>query len=884
MLVGLLAAGCAAKGPRPRGAARRPALSPNAMMSLRDLGPEPRLAASRPVTASSAGPSLNALQLYAQARAALQSNERFTAIQLLEQALAMDPDAFELNLALGRAAAGTNLAAALSLPALHRAAAINPDNTEVHLLIARHLMQRPDLKGAINELRLAMQTSAYRGGGEAALPVDYLLARTLQQAGYDLAALAQYDILLDRLPQVGPMFRGSGEVMQMLQNPDVVLVEIAVLNGRLGRYPDALAAVEQAMMQSPQNQNYAMLRVRLLMQSGEGEQARQFLPEVIARFGAGVEVMSLMRDAFAPAGGEKAAIAALQKAMRSRPDSRETGFALADMLSGNNDPAGAEKVLASLASSSGYDMPTVARLFAYLESHDRTLDAARLLIEATARRSDDLSEISGMMGRLSRLSRSNHLRLRDLQQLRIESSAEAARLYWIARFADLWDRNELSRAALEKAVRIGRPFAPAYRALMEHYWVRSDWDEKRKTDTGGELVMLAQMQGSPALAAELRGMIALNRKQPREAATALLEAMRLGETAPEVQLGYAGVQLLDGNATEAERTLLKITEEFPLFESGYAALLKFYVDRGSIPSALRTLQHWINSDPKNASARLYQASVLILSKRPDAAEKVLLELFDENADNSEVLLAIGQLYQDTGRISQFVSMLEKKRQGRPDIREIAERLADIYASQNRMAEAGRVLDDLHRSAAGDSDLLYYVSHLYARIDDKKTSEAILEEVLKIDPNHSSAANDLGYCMADTGRELDRAEKLVRIALKEEPDNQAFLDSMGWVMYKVGRFADAKIYLQQAVAQTIRPDPIVVDHLADSLYRLGEREAAAARWKDADNGLRAMQMMGKEHNELGLKVQQKLRQLRQNQPVQVAPVVAPATTRAVVRTN
>ena len=391
--------------------------------------------------------------------------------------------------------------------------------------------------------------------------------------------------------------------------------------------------------------------------------------------------------------------------------------------------------------------------------------------------------------------------------------------------------------------------------------------------------MLAQIQGSRALAAELRGIIALKRKMSRDAAQNLMEAMRLGENAPEVQLGYASVQLLEGNTTEAERTLLKITEDYPLFDQGYVTLIRYYLDRKLPAPAMRALQRWLDADPHSPTARMYQATIYLLTQRYDQAEKVLLNLFEDNADNTEVLIALQQLYFDTNRLDQFIRMLERKRQGRPDIREIAERLADIYASQQRMPEALRVLDDLHRTAVGDSDLLYYVSNLYMRLNDRKTSEAILEEVLKIDPNHSTAANDLGYYMAEEGRDLDRAEKLVRIALKEEPDTQAFLDSLGWVMYKRGRFEEARTCLEQAIAQTINPDPVVLDHLGDTLYRLGLKVEAAAQWLDAAGRLQRLQYLRSDQRSLQLQLQTKIRLNRQNQLAPVAPLAVPATTRA-----
>ena len=215
----------------------------------------------------------------------------------------------------------------------------------------------------------------------------------------------------------------------------------------------------------------------------------------------------------------------------------------------------------------------------------------------------------------------------------------------------------------------------------------------------------------------------------------------------------------------------------------------------------------------------------------------------------------------------------------------------IYDAQQRIAEADRVIADLRRTAAGDSDLLYYVSHLYAMINDQKSAESVLNEALKVDPQHSSAANDLGYFLAQQGRDLDRAESLVRIAVQQEPDNQAFLDSLGWVMYKRGRIEPAREYLEKAIAQTINPDPVVLDHLGDAYYRLGRQDDAVARWREAAKVLENPAMTQGEYATTRATLLQKLRAVDQGLPVTPSPLArgsvanaapAPATKPATTR--
>ncbi len=92
----------------------RPALPPTALMTLDQIQPAEALPASRPSTRPASSAPLASLQLFAQARAAMAGGQRFTAVQLIDQALALDPESYELNFAMGQFAQGRDLDAAKS--------------------------------------------------------------------------------------------------------------------------------------------------------------------------------------------------------------------------------------------------------------------------------------------------------------------------------------------------------------------------------------------------------------------------------------------------------------------------------------------------------------------------------------------------------------------------------------------------------------------------------------------------------------------------------------------------------------------------------------------------------------------------------------------------
>ena len=66
------------------------------------------------------------------------------------------------------------------------------------------------------------------------------------------------------------------------------------------------------------------------------------------------------------------------------------------------------------------------------------------------------------------------------------------------------------------------------------------------------------------------------------------------------------------------------------------------------------------------------------------------------------------------------------------------------------------------------------------------------------PTTPGVNNDLGYLYADQGKNLEKAEAMIRKAVQEEPDNCAYLDSLGWVLFKRGKVKEAVEPLEKAV--------------------------------------------------------------------------------------
>jgi Tfp pilus assembly protein PilF len=160
----------------------------------------------------------------------------------------------------------------------------------------------------------------------------------------------------------------------------------------------------------------------------------------------------------------------------------------------------------------------------------------------------------------------------------------------------------------------------------------------------------------------------------------------------------------------------------------------------------------------------------------------------------------------------------------------------IYSHSHQWDEAIHRYSDLMKRFHTNKEFLrrcqYTLSNCYVQKGDISTGEKILEGVLAEDPQEPSVNNDLGYLYADQGKDLPRAERMIRIALKSDPENVAYLDSMGWVLLKLGRLAEARKFLEKAAAMPGGTDGTIAEHLGDCYSKLNLSDKAHEAWKRA----------------------------------------------------
>jgi tetratricopeptide (TPR) repeat protein len=258
--------------------------------------------------------------------------------------------------------------------------------------------------------------------------------------------------------------------------------------------------------------------------------------------------------------------------------------------------------------------------------------------------------------------------------------------------------------------------------------------------------------------------------------------------------------------------------------------------------------------PENSQMDAYDAlvGVLLLAKKPDEIETLCREaLANETAFgnhaffNYHLTLALAE----QGKERQALDAADKAIKQSPDTFRLPIRLRrhHVLCVLNKWDDAieyGQKLFDEFDAPADRLQIRHAQAVAYGGAKKHAEAEALLRAILDDDPDDAGACNNLGYQLADRGRNLDEAERLVRHALEvdhldrrragsAETETAIYRDSLGWVLFRRGNLTDARAELERAAAL---PDGEAVaeiwDHLGDVLFRLNDKPKAKAAWEKA----------------------------------------------------
>jgi tetratricopeptide (TPR) repeat protein len=189
---------------------------------------------------------------------------------------------------------------------------------------------------------------------------------------------------------------------------------------------------------------------------------------------------------------------------------------------------------------------------------------------------------------------------------------------------------------------------------------------------------------------------------------------------------------------------------------------------------------------------------------------------------------------ETGRVEEAVKQLQALMNHTPADRELYLSIAQVYSQAKQYAEAEQAINSALGFSSKPEEQEYsrfMLGSIYERQKKYDLAEEQFKKVLAADPLNASAANYLGYMLADRGVRLEESVKYIQQALQLEPNNGAYLDSLGWAYYKMNRCDLAEPHLEKA-ARLMSDDPTIHEHLGHLYLRMGKETLAEQEWERA----------------------------------------------------
>lgn len=112
------------------------------------------------------------------------------------------------------------------------------------------------------------------------------------------------------------------------------------------------------------------------------------------------------------------------------------------------------------------------------------------------------------------------------------------------------------------------------------------------------------------------------------------------------------------------------------------------------------------------------------------------------------------------------------------------------------------------------------------------SDNAYEKALSMDPDNVNTLNNYAYYLSERNEELAKAERMSKRSNELAPDQPSYQDTYAWILFRAGKFAEARTWIEKAIASGGKDQGVIVEHYGDILYKLGETTAAMEQWKRA----------------------------------------------------
>ena len=233
------------------------------------------------------------------------------------------------------------------------------------------------------------------------------------------------------------------------------------------------------------------------------------------------------------------------------------------------------------------------------------------------------------------------------------------------------------------------------------------------------------------------------------------------------------------------------------------------------------------------------AAYMNLKKMPRDSVAAMLETVLRLApDNASARLQLVQYAWEDDNDQRVVDLCRAARQYNPDemafyyYQGMAYYRQDDYDHALEAFKNGiNVINDQSNPAIA-SDFYSVMGDLLHQKGRQREAFEAYDSCLQWRPDNIVCLNNYAYYLSVLGQQLERAERMSSKAIQAEPENGTYLDTYAWILFMQKRYAEARIYIDQAVLRDSAQSSVILEHAGDIYIMDGQPEKAVAYWQQA----------------------------------------------------
>lgn len=263
----------------------------------------------------------------------------------------------------------------------------------------------------------------------------------------------------------------------------------------------------------------------------------------------------------------------------------------------------------------------------------------------------------------------------------------------------------------------------------------------------------------------------------------------------------------------------------------------------------------MKQDQDDPQVPMLYAQYLLSKNMEQEAVPVLEQVVDLDPTNKAARLMLVDAAVKKEDYKQIIKVCEPGIEATPDALPLYYYLAIAYHQAEQtdsvLSVCGRALEHITPDTRKEliSDFYSIMGDIYHTKKQMSEAYAAYDSALVYNPSNIGALNNYAYYLSVERRDLDKAEEMSYKTVKAEPNNSTYLDTYAWILFEKGNYAEARIYIDNAMKSDGEKSDVIVEHCGDIYFMTGDVEGALKYWKQALE-------MGSESKTLKQKIEKK----------------------------